>query len=422
MRVDERGPLPRVGGDAARVQLTGPDDHLGDLAVDDVAVDVEVVEHVVPALGLETLVGVVDHARVEEPDVPDRLLVADDVVAGQLGGVVERLAFDLVQAHRVAGGLDVAFDVLGLTARLGRLDLEPLDDGRVDPRHDDGREAPQPHGHHRQHPPPAPDVHDEETRGEDRDEQQQVQRGELRLHVGVERTVDGAPRGERELVAVEPVPHRPDEGHDREQHREVPLHRRGGPLAHGAHPDAAVEVVGRRGDEEDRDERPEQPVHDERQERQLEDVEADVGVEEGVGHPPLLPVREEDPRLPLARRPDAGDEREHRRHGDAHEPAALADRVVVALEQLLLGPHRPEAGRHPVGEPQVHPHQDEEDRHEDEREGSAGAEDATPDRGEVEGVEPQVVGVEPGDAPQRGEEDDEGDERDDEDDSRPVRR
>ena len=82
----------------------------------------------------------------------------------------------------------------------------------------------------------------------------------------------------------------------------------------------------------------------------------------------------------------------------AHPPAAAADDLVVALDELVLRARRPERRRQPIGDDEVHPHQQEERDGEDRRQRELGAEHALPHAGEVEGVEPEVVGVEAGDA------------------------
>ena len=73
--------LPGLLGDARGAQLTGRDHHLGGLTVDLVPVHVEVVQAVEGPLGLEVLVGVGDHARVEQADVAHRLLVVEQLRA-----------------------------------------------------------------------------------------------------------------------------------------------------------------------------------------------------------------------------------------------------------------------------------------------------------------------------------------------------
>ena len=106
--------------------------------------------------------------------------------------------------------------------------------------------------------------------------------GQLRVDVGVGGAVDDAPGRGRELVLLQPVARRLEQGEEGEQHREVELHLRRDPPALHLQADAAVQVVGDGGDDQDDHRGGEQPVDDERQERQLEDVEADVDAELGV--------------------------------------------------------------------------------------------------------------------------------------------
>ena len=60
-------------------------------------------------------------------------------------------------------------------------------------------------------------------------------------------------------------------------------------------------------------------------------------------------------------------------------------------------------GRAAIGDEEVQPHQREEDRAEYQRQNDLGSEHLAPDRGAVERIEPQVVGVETGDSAQRQE-------------------
>ncbi len=421
--VGEGHPLafPGLLGDARGAQLTGRDHHLGGLTVDLVPVHVQVVQTVEGPLGLEVLVGVGDHTRVQEADVAHRLLVVQQLPAGEVLVVVEGSGAHRVEAHGRPRGLDVALDVRRLPRGLGGLDPEVLDDRRVDAPDDHGHEAPEADGQDRQDPPPTPDVDDEQDHREACDHQQQVGRGQLRLHVGEERAVHGAPGRQRELVALEPVVGDLDQSEQGEEDRDVGLHLGGDPRPGVLHADPTIEVVGHGRDDEDDRQGGEQPGDHEGQERQLEDVEADVGVELRVLDAEVHPVGEQEPVVPLARHPGPGDQGEQQAHPDPDPARALVHDLVVPAQQLLLGAHGPEAGGDPVGDEQVDVAEDEEDPDEDQGEAGLGAEDRAERVLVAEGLEPQVVGVEAGDPAQGRDQHEEADGDQDQDDAAPGR-
>ena len=218
-------------------------------------------------------------AGIPQPGVVDRRQVRLDDRRLEILGEIDALHVDAVEIEGLPGGIDISMDVRPLGGELVGLHLEVLDDRRVDGADDERDERPQADRDHGQHPAASPDVPDEQRRGDDRHEDQEVQRGELCLDVGVARTVDDAAVGEVELEAREVVLGGLHERHDRHDHREVRLHLRRHPLQRALEPDAAVEVVRDRGDEQHDDETGEEPVDHELDERQLEDVEADVLVE-----------------------------------------------------------------------------------------------------------------------------------------------
>ena len=176
-------------------------------------------------------------------------------------------------------------------------------------------------------------------------------------------------------------------------------------------PDAAVHVVGDGGDEEREQDDVEQPVHGVGVERQLEDVEAEVPTELRIGYAEADAVREKDPLLPLVGGPGADRKGEQQRHREANEPGPLPRRGVIASQHVLFGAARALGGRQPVGDRQVAVEQDEEDGDEDQRQHDPGEDHRPPDIGLGERVEPQVVGVEAGSAPQRHQHDDDGTDR-----------
>jgi GGDEF domain-containing protein len=117
--------------------------------------------------------------------VAERLLAntRETDIVGRLGGdefAVILVQTDLdnaaVQAERLTSGLDVALDVRLLLGQLGRVDLEPLHEGREEPAGHHDQQAPDGHDDDREHPALPPDVHEQEHRGEDRHQDQQLDR------------------------------------------------------------------------------------------------------------------------------------------------------------------------------------------------------------------------------------------------------
>ena len=113
------------------------------------------------------------------------------------------------------------------------------------------------------------------------------------------------------------------------------------------------------------DEDGQRPVHDEGQERELEDIEADVLVELGVGDAEAAAVAEQDPVVPLpdrARRPD-----QRQDEGETYvDPSGVGpDELLVPTHQLVLLGQHDVVPSDAVAHHQVHPQHREEDRPED---------------------------------------------------------
>ncbi len=283
-----------------RLQLTCADHHLRRLAVDQVAVRVEfTAEAVELSLTLEPVEGPLDDERIEHPDVADRARVGEKVLSSDhVVHAIQLQHLDPVEAERQTGRLDVAADELGLLLGLRRLDPEVLDHRRIDVAHHQCHERPQADGKRRQHPASTPNVHDQQENGEQRDEDQEVDRRQLCIDIRVGRPVDGTTGRGREFVAGQPVVGSLHHGEETEQDREVCLDRRLDPLSQRLEPDAAVEVVEQRSHDQDDHQGPEQPPDHEARERQLEDVEADVLAELGVLDAEVAAVGEQQPLLP----------------------------------------------------------------------------------------------------------------------------
>ena len=116
--------LPRRLRHAGGVELPGGHDDLGQLAVDHVAVDVDVGDLVEGPDRLQRQEGTTRRLgrRVPQPDVVEGgLRLGGEVLGGEVDVGHERGVLDLVEPHRGAGGGDVVGDVLPLARQLRRL-------------------------------------------------------------------------------------------------------------------------------------------------------------------------------------------------------------------------------------------------------------------------------------------------------------
>ena len=159
--------------------------------------------------------------------------------------VVGRQLVDLdgVDVVRRPRGLDVLLDEAGLLVRLGRLDLELLDDARPDQTEQDRGEHQERQPHRRQQPGAPPDV-EEEQHGTDQSYPHEDRLGrQHRVVVGVGDPGQQGAGLVGEVVAVQPVVGRLGQHEDSEQQRQLGLRRTREPVAGRLQPDAAVEVV-----------------------------------------------------------------------------------------------------------------------------------------------------------------------------------
>ena len=121
------------------------------------------------------------------------------------------------------------------------------------------------------------------TADEQGDEHQQHQRRELGLDHGIRGALHEPPPLVGRLVPRDPVVGRLERRQHGQQHGDVALRGRAHRRHRRGEDDPAVEHVGEQGDDQHQHHGDEQPVEHEREERQLEDVEADVGAELGIG-------------------------------------------------------------------------------------------------------------------------------------------
>jgi hypothetical protein len=223
--VDEPFVEPSATGEALLVEFSGRDHHLSELAVDHVTVDVDVPDAVERPDLLQLRVGRPQHRRVPEPDVVDRRLVGVDRLGVEIARCLERVHFDASESEGRVRGLDVVAVELTLLVELVRLHLEALHHRRVDPTDDDRSTEPESHRHQRQSPAAEPEIHEQDHGGDERNQDQQIERRHPGVHVRVERAERVGPTGDEQLPPVERVPDGFEQGDTGEEDRDVCLDR-----------------------------------------------------------------------------------------------------------------------------------------------------------------------------------------------------
>jgi len=120
----------------------------------------------------------------------------------------------------------------------------------------------------------------------------------------------------------------------------------------------------------------------------VEHVEPDVEVELGILDAEVLPVGEEQPLRPAPLRGDAGEEADDAGQDADPEPEPGREQHPVPVKGLLLGRVWPQQRAHPVGQPEVEPDDEREQRAEDEEESHPGPQHRGEDPGVVDLGEP----------------------------------
>ncbi len=162
--------------DRLAVQLAHTEKCLGQLAIDLVAVDVEVGELVELAAGLQLFKRAEDEVWVPETDVQQGLRRGVNRRSVKIFLIVKGLGLHLVQTIGSSGALNVASDIGRLFGEFIGKYAEPLDDGGIDlPDHHRHKE-PQGHGDDGQYPAAATDIDDQQHCGGKRDQNQQAVR------------------------------------------------------------------------------------------------------------------------------------------------------------------------------------------------------------------------------------------------------
>ena len=153
-------PASRVLGQAILVQLPSSQHHLPYLAVDDVAVDIDIEEIVAGPERLSLVQRGQQRAVVPETDVADCSRVGGDLLGGNEGARRRQLLRQHVDAVKPVGEsrrVDVTLDELALLHQFVRLDLEALDGGRIDLPSPDRDDDPEDDGADGQKEQPLPE-------------------------------------------------------------------------------------------------------------------------------------------------------------------------------------------------------------------------------------------------------------------------
>ena len=410
--------LPGPGrlGQPVGVDLADRDHHLAVVLADLVAVDVDVGEVVVLGDGLEVADARAQHLGVPQADVVERRPVGLEGRRGEVVGGRELLDRHPAQVERLVGGVDVLLDVGPLAGQLLGLDPEPLEHRRDDAAHDQ-RHPGQQHDADRGDEQPAPPRPHEERRPADQgDPEQHLEGWQLGLDVGVGGAGDHPAGREQQLVLVQPVAPGLEGDDQAEEHAQVRLGLGGDAVGLGLGADPPKDVVTGRDQQGGQDQGGEQPAEHRPLERQLEDVEADVAVEQGVALVEGDPVAPQEEGLPEAGRLQADDQPEEGGDAEAQRPQVRGEDGPRPLH-LRAGDHgEPVARGQPLDHPQVDPDDGRGPQPGQQADDGLGPKHAPEQARLVDLLEPQQVGVEARDAADRGQ----GEERQQQDGQRPA--
>jgi hypothetical protein len=277
--------------------------------------------------------------------------------------------------------------------------MERLHRGGDDDAGGKGDEHPQPGADGGKRQAALVDVEHHQHEHRQRHDREQLDGGQAHVHVGVAGPACDRVVRQHEVVAVDvEITRRPDEGHDGEDQRQVRRDARVDAWRRSLEPEAPVQVVADRGDDQEHQQRHEGPVDQEGEERQLEHVEADRLVEHpgqvARRRPEGLTVAEQQPVLPLAARRGPDEKGEDGRDDRAQRKGVPADDLLVPADELELGRDEQRPWCNAVHDPQADPAGDEEDADECRREPELGLDHGAPDHGEVHRPVPEVVRVE----------------------------
>ena len=395
MRVDHGRVDPGVAGvQTGQVEVAHGDHCVLGLAVNRVPVDVEVLRELVILLELLELgERVADQSRVENADVSGSLSVGAQGAGLSRRARVVRNLFHIRQVVGVAGEVDVALNI-GFFERLGaRHHLEALHDPRVQ-RAEQEAAHDQQRGADNGQAPAADEGREEEQDSDDGGDSGQDGAARNRgVHVGVAGAGDDVVGVGQRGVLVEPDTHGLQ--HQVEGCRAGNLDA-GGLGNHDlapAHPDRAIQVARSRGDEGRDEHHGRREAEHGVEEGEIEQIERDVQFELGVNSAGVRAVQPHQNDLPAGGRGNAGEQTQQSRDAVHGEAAQRLDDLLVAVElRVELRIDRPQA----VSDLDARPDGDRHRYEPDQKQHGTGE----PLRGqhgeETQLVEPENVGIEPG--------------------------
>ncbi len=290
------------------VQLAYRDGHLAHAVWKLIAIHVRATEGVVGADRLDLAVGVEERLIVPEADAAHRLVVVADVRHLQHAGGGEAAPLDLGESKGVARGLDAVGYELLFGAEFIRRDAHLLHRAWEDDAAHEGDGYPRSQCHDRETHATEMEVGQHHETGDHGKHDQDVEHYQADMHIH-EASAEEKPVGsEQQFIACQPVAPGLGEEDRRQQRREVDARVRGDPRLTVDEIHSPIKPVERRDGEEAEAQPHHEPAVDKAQEGKLEDVEADVAVEDRIGLVERHGVAEEEVVIPPLRRRQADGE------------------------------------------------------------------------------------------------------------------
>ena len=338
------------------------------------------------------------HRRVHQPQAVQAHHLARELAGLDAGGagIGDHLyAIDVVGEP---GALDLPGDELGLLGQLVGLHHELLDDRRVDPADEDGRQDQQAEPDGGQHRAAAGRAGEEQHGAQDRDHREHRLGRQDRVDVGVGRPGGHrAALGEVDAVAIEPVGDALEQDERPHQDEQLRLGAGGRPDPPALQPQPAVERVHHHRHRQRQQDRGEQIAEHQPDERVGEDEERDVQLELRVLLAERDLVGEQQPGPPGTRRAEAGDESHQGEHDPEQQPPVRVHGQPVGLDAGTLRRDRPVGRPEPEGDDGVDAgHQGHEDPADEEERPPRPVGDAE-HRLVMHRAVPQEIGPHPGD-------------------------
>ena len=374
-------------------ELARREHQLAIVAVDDVAVVVDVLELVVRADLLQLRERPQQRAVVPEPDVLERRLVARQRAR------VERLVggkLFLLDAVETVGGArhpDVRLDVGALRRELVGRHAQALQERRVHAEAD--------HPHHEQRGAGAGEqaqagTHDLNGAGDRGEHGQHGERAEHRqrgVDVGVRGAEHDATRGQDDLVTVEPEADSLQRQERRAEREQVRARAAGQPRpARGQHEAALQDVHGHGEHHRAGDQRHRPRVH-EPPERQDEDEEPEVEAEHRILGTERRPVDVAEHGFPVGGRTQRRHDGDQQQHDRQKPPDEWLDHDAPGQAQLVLELPQHVRRRRARGHGEVGPEEQRDDERDRPEQATAQGQRGQENLGVADLLEPEPVGV-----------------------------